>query len=49
LVISLLSSMVRKRRDGVYGLNVLIGIGASTYPLLCSAKFSATALLFRFT
>src|SRR5271155_3330294 len=39
LVISLLSSMVRKRRDGVYGLNVLIGIGASTYPLLCSAKF----------
>src|SRR5271156_4836732 len=34
LVISLLSSIVRKRRDGVYGLNVLIGIGASTYPLL---------------
>src|ERR1700735_711667 len=33
LVISLLSSIVRKRRDGVYGLNVLIGIGASTYPL----------------
>src|ERR1700723_3221341 len=32
LVISLLSSIVRKRRDGVYGLNVLIGIGASTSP-----------------
>src|SRR5208282_5410212 len=29
LVISLLSSMVRKRRDGVYGLNVFIAIVAS--------------------
>jgi hypothetical protein len=28
-VISLLSSMVRKRRDGVYGLNVFIAIVAS--------------------
>jgi hypothetical protein len=29
LVISLLSSMVRKRRDGVYGLNVFRAIVSS--------------------
>src|SRR5580704_6408375 len=31
-VISLLSSIVRKRRDGVYGLNVFSAIFASCYP-----------------
>src|SRR5271163_3100027 len=47
LVISLLSSIVKKRRDGVYGLNVLIGIGASTYPLLTLlCKFSAISFNF---
>src|SRR5271154_5623924 len=39
LVISLLSSMVRKRRDGVYGLNVFIAIVASyLFPSNCVAS-----------
>src|SRR5580700_6020427 len=39
LVISLLSSMVRKRRDGVYGLNVFIAIVASyRFPSNCVAS-----------
>jgi hypothetical protein len=41
LVISLLSSMVRKRRDGVYGLNVFIAIVASyRFPSICLASCS---------
>src|SRR5260370_23458565 len=53
LVISLLSSMVRKRRDGVYGLNVFSAIGASSLkegvsaPKLCQDyKFSAYSIIF---
>jgi hypothetical protein len=43
LVISLLSSMVRKRRDGVYGLNVFIAIVASyRFPSNCLASCSLT-------
>src|SRR5580693_8632016 len=45
LVISLLSSMVRKRRDGVYGLNVFIAIVASyRFPskLCCALSCSST-------
>src|SRR5580698_2596870 len=45
LVISLLSSMVRKRRDGVYGLNVFIAIVASyRFPskLCCALTCSST-------
>src|ERR1700675_5003646 len=40
LVISLLSSMVKKRRDGVYGLNVFIAIVASyRFPSNCLASW----------
>src|ERR1700691_2317508 len=43
LVISLLSSMDRKRRDGVYGLNVFIAIVASyRFPSNCLASCSLT-------
>src|SRR5271163_535084 len=45
LVISLLSSMVRKRRDGVYGLNVFIAIVASyRFPSNCLASCLLTFL-----
>src|SRR5271170_8273879 len=46
LVISLLSSMVRKRRDGVYGLNVFIAIVASyRFPSNSLARSLARLLL----
>src|SRR5580704_13523301 len=46
LVISLLSSMVRKRRDGVYGLNVFIAIVASyRFPSNSLARSLALLLL----
>jgi hypothetical protein len=45
-VISLLSSMVRKRRDGVYGLNVFIAIVASyRFPSNSVARSLARLLL----
>src|ERR1700691_4018307 len=46
LVISLLSSIVRKRRDGVYGLNVFIAIIASyRFPSNCLASCLPTDLI----